>query len=119
MRSACRLSAALLAIALLSGCLAQQARHTHTMACVNAVLKTAAPLPEIVTLTRGDFARRFPGYDGYYVGREARVYLTATASGRLLAHELAHHARVQTGGWISEPEAERVARQCRGGGGWG
>jgi hypothetical protein len=90
-----------------------------TLACVNALLNTSVAMPEIVVLKRSDFAARFGAeFDGYYVGREQRVYLSSRRDGTLLAHELAHHARVVSGGVIDEPEAENAAMQCRDGRGW-
>ncbi len=115
-----------LASTLLAGCVTSSAHQTTkstygqaTMACVNALLNTSASLPDIVVMKRSDFAARFGAeFDGYYVGREQRVYLSSRRDGTLLAHELAHHARVVSGGIIDEPEAEQAAMQCQDGRGW-
>ncbi len=114
------------ASSLLAGCATtsapQKAAPSYgkaTLACVNALLQTSVTMPEIVVLKRSDFAARFGAeFDGYYVGREQRVYLSSRRDGTLLAHELAHHARVASGGVIDEPEAENAAMQCRDGRGW-
>lgn len=91
----------------------------HTLACVNAALDTDADMPEIVVMKRSDFAQRFGAqYDGYYVGREQRIYLSSRGGGSLLAHELAHHARHTAGGYINEAEAEAAAMRCADGKGW-
>lgn len=119
-------AALLLACSLLAGCATAPRQQSvsasygkATLACVNALLKTSVTMPEIVVLKRSDFAARFGAeLDGYYVGREQRVYLSSRRDGTLLAHELAHHARVASGGVIDEPEAENAAMQCRDGRGW-
>lgn len=108
----------------LSGCVTETARvrsglGEHTLACVNELLDTDADMPEIVVMKRSDFSQRFGAqYDGYYVGSEQRIYLSSRRDGTLLAHELAHHVRVASGGAINEHEAEFAAMRCADGRGW-
>lgn len=91
----------------------------QTMACVNKVMNTNVGLPDIVILKRSQFASLFGAqYDGYYVGRERRVYLSSRSDGSMLAHELAHHVQISTGRYINEAEAEQVAMRCANGRGW-
>jgi len=109
-----------LAAALLAGCVSTSAgKRTgfgqQTMDCVNAVMRTNVAMPEVVVLKRSQFAALFGAqYDGYYVGREQRVYLSSRGGGTLLAHELAHHVQIMSGSYINEDEAEYVATRCAG-----
>jgi len=121
--------------ALLGGCLGQPMRPGQmTMNCVNTVLNTDAPLPTVVVMKNEDFAARFGGeHNGYFSGATqlaatdsgdgaktlyaapdttGAVYLSSQRDASILPHELAHHARVYSGGGIDEAEAERVGRLC-------
>jgi hypothetical protein len=118
--------------ALLTGCLGQPTKPgLATMNCINTVMGTSAPLPNIVLLKSSDFNERFGAeHNGYYVrsgGQIAAadgtaiyqdaeasgtVYLSSERGASMLAHELAHHARVHAGGGIDEVEAELAARRC-------
>lgn len=106
--------ALLLAAGLLGGCLGTPMRPgAIAMRCINAVLEADLPPPQVVVLSEREFARRFgAGYDGYYRGGERTVYLSSGRDGTILAHELAHHVQVASGGRIHEGHAESVARQC-------
>ena len=123
MRQGSRATALCLAIlaTLLAGCVTASGGKRagvgqQTMNCVNAVMQTDVAMPDVVLLKRSQFAQLFGAqYDGYYVGREQRVYLSSRAGGSLLAHELAHHVQVMSGRSIDEAEAERVAMRCADG----
>lgn len=106
--------AALLALAGLGGCLGTPLQPGEiAMRCINAVMETELPPPEVVVLSEREFARRFGArYDGYYRGGERRVYLSSGRDGSVLAHELAHHLQVAAGGRIDEAQAGEVARRC-------
>lgn len=103
---------------ILSGCVSssgssQRSLGQITMDCVNKVMNSNVGLPDIVILKRSQFASLFGAqYDGYYVGREQRVYLSSSGDGSLLAHELAHHVQISSGRYINEAEAEHVAMRC-------
>jgi hypothetical protein len=118
---------------LLAGCLGQPTKPGFaTMDCVNTVMGTSAPLPNIVLLKSSDFTERFGAeHNGYYVRGASQtaaaddgttvhqaadatgtVYLSSERGPSMLAHELAHHARAHAGGGIDEAEAELVARRC-------
>jgi hypothetical protein len=115
---------------LLGGCLGKPIQPGQTtMNCVNTVLQTDAPLPNIVLLKNSDFAEQFGAqYNGAYTGRQlaaqdgktvytaenasSTVYLSSRRDATILPHELAHHARSYSGGAIDEAEAERAARLC-------
>jgi hypothetical protein len=117
---------------LLAGCFGQATKPGQiTMNCINTVMGTEAPLPNIVLLKNSDFSERFGAeHSGYYAraGQLAAaeggttvhqaaegagtVYLTSKRGQSMLAHELAHHAQVAAGGGIDEGEAEWAARRC-------
>ena len=109
---------------ILSGCVSssgssQRSLGQITMDCVNKVMDSNVALPDIVILKRSQFASLFGAqYDGYYVGREQRVYLSSSGDGSLLAHELAHHVQISSGRYINEAEAEHVAMRCANTRGW-
>jgi hypothetical protein len=109
----------LLASCVTAGGGGERSRGQQTMNCVNRVMNTQVGLPDIVILKRSQFADLFGAqYDGYYVGREQRVYLSSRGDATMLAHELAHHVQVSSGRHINEAEAEQVAMRCAGGRGW-
>jgi hypothetical protein len=122
----------LASVTLLAGCLGQPTKPGQiTMNCINTVMGTEATLPNIVLLKNSDFAERFGAeHSGYYAGAGSQlaaadgttvhqaaegagtVYLTSKPGQSMLAHELAHHARVGEGGGIDESEAQWAARRC-------
>lgn len=123
----------LASMTLLAGCLGQPTQPgLATMNCINTVMGTDAPLPNIVLLKSSDFSERFGSqHNGYFVraggqlaaaedgtvvhqadAAEGTVYLSSQRGPSILAHELAHHARVHAGGGIDEAEAEWAARRC-------
>jgi hypothetical protein len=115
---------------LLGGCLGKPMQPGQmTMNCVNTVLQTDAPLPDIVVMKNSDFSEQFGAqYNGTFTGRQlaaqdgktvhtaenasGTVYLSSRRDPSVLPHELAHHARAHAGGAIDEAEAERAARLC-------
>lgn len=116
---------------MLAGCLGKPMQPGQiTMNCVNTVLNTDAPMPNIVVMKGSEFAATYGGQhngkfaaipqvaatDGatVYTAEDTTgtIYLSSQRDATILPHELAHHARNYAGGAIDEAEAERAARLC-------